>query len=55
MGVRSSQDIFLRKVDEIFESLQGVTSICDDVLVFEQTHAEHDRNLAKVKYPGKMG
>ena len=45
MGIRSSQDIFQRKVDETFEGLQGVTSICDDILVFGRTRAEHDRNL----------
>lgn len=48
MGIRSSQDIFQRKVDEIFEGLQGVTSICDDILVFGRSRAEHDRNLGKV-------
>ncbi|MEW8548052.1 MAG: RNase H-like domain-containing protein [Candidatus Thiodiazotropha sp.] len=48
MGIRSSQDIFQRKVDEIFEGLQGVTSICDDILVFGRSRAEHDLNLEKV-------
>ncbi|MCG8048271.1 MAG: RNase H-like domain-containing protein [Candidatus Thiodiazotropha endolucinida] len=48
MGVRSSQDIYNQKVDEIFEGLQGVTSICDDILVFGRSRAEHDRNLEKV-------
>jgi hypothetical protein len=48
MGIRSSQDIFQRKIDETFEGLQGVTSIIDDLLVFGSTRAEHDRNLKKV-------
>ena len=48
MGIRSSQDLFQRKVDETFESLPGVTSICDDVLVFGRTRTEHDRNLRNV-------
>ena len=48
MGIRSSQDIFQRKVDEIFEGLQGVTSICDDILVFGRSRAEHDLNLETV-------
>ena len=42
MGIRSAQDIFQRKIDEIFEHMQGVTSICDDILVFGNTRAEHD-------------
>ena len=45
MGIHSSQDLFQRKVDETFKSLPGVTSICDNVLVFGCTRTEHDRNL----------
>ena len=48
MGIRSSQDIFQRKVDEMLEGLLGVTSICDDILVFGRTRTEHDSNLEKV-------
>ena len=48
MGIRSAQDIFQRKIDEIFEQMPGVTSICDDILVFGSTRVEHDRKLAKV-------
>ena len=48
MGIRSSQDIFQRKVDEIFEGLQRVTSVCDDILVFGRSRAEHGRNLETV-------
>ena len=33
---------------EIFEGLQGVTSICDDILVFGRSRAEHGRNLETV-------
>ena len=28
--------------------MQGVTSICNDILVFGNTRAEHDRNLTRV-------
>ena len=48
MGIRSSQDIFQRKIDETFENLDGVTSIIDDLLVFGSTRTEHDRNLRNV-------
>ena len=48
LGIRSSNDIFQRKVDEMLEGLLGVTSICDDILVFGRTRAEHDSNLEKV-------
>lgn len=48
MGIRSSQDIFNRKIDETFEGLSGVTSIVDDILVWGKTRSEHDHNLKQV-------
>ena len=48
MGIRSSQDLFSRKIDEFFEDLPGVTSIIDDILVFGQTREEHDKQLKDV-------
>lgn len=48
MGIRSSQDIFNRKIDETFEGLTGVTSIVDDILVWGKTRSEHDSNLKRV-------
>ena len=47
-GIKSSQDIFQQKVDQIFEGLTGVTSIVDDILVFGTTREEHNRNLCAV-------
>ena len=35
MGIRSAQDIFQRKIDEIFEHMHEVSSICDDILVLD--------------------
>ena len=35
-------------MDSIFESLTGVTSIVDDVLVYGRTKQEHDQNLRQV-------
>jgi len=48
MGLKSSMDIFQRKIDESFESLPGVVAIVDDVLVYGKTREEHDRNLRTV-------
>ena len=47
-GIKSSQDIFQHKMDSIFESLTGVTSIVDDLLVYGRTKQEHDQNLRQV-------
>ena len=44
MRIRSSQDSFFRKIDE----LPGVTSIIDDILIFGQTREEHDKHLKDV-------
>ena len=44
-GLNCSQDVFQQKIDKTFEGMIGVTAIIDDILVFGQTRAEHDRNL----------
>jgi hypothetical protein len=36
-GLKSSQDIFQRKIDECYEGLEGVAALVDDVLVYGQT------------------
>jgi hypothetical protein len=48
MGIRSSHDIFSRKIDEFFADLPGVTSIIDDLLIYGNTQQEHDTNLRNV-------
>lgn len=47
-GIKSSQDIFQQKIDEIFEGLTGITSIVDDILVYGRSRQEHDQNLRVV-------
>ena len=44
-GIKSSGDIFIRKVNEIFEGLSGIKAIVDDILIFGRTPKEHDENL----------
>ena len=36
---------FLKKVDEAFGNLPGVTGIADDIVVSERSRTEHDKNL----------
>ncbi len=47
-GLKSSQDMFQRKIDQCLEGLNGVVSIVDDVIVHRQTRHEHDQTLHKV-------
>lgn len=47
-GIRSDQDEFQCKIDEIYEGLQGVTTLVDDILVYGKTREEHDANLRNV-------
>lgn len=39
-GIRSAQDEFQRKIVEIYEGLQGVTTLVDDILVYGKTCEE---------------
>ena len=48
MGLKSSMDIFSRKMDEAFENIPGIVVIVDDILVFGKTREEHDKNLRAV-------
>ena len=44
-GIISAQDLFQQKMDEIFENMQGVTPLIDDVIIHGRTQEEHDQNL----------
>ena len=47
-GLKLSQDEFQRKIDETLEGLHGVCAIVDDILVYDKTRGEHDKNLREV-------
>ena len=42
-GVILSQDIFQRKLDEVYNGIANVTGIADDIVVCGSTESEHDR------------
>ena len=44
-GVKTSQDIFVQRMDESFGGLPGVICIVDDILVYGRNQGEHDRYL----------
>ena len=47
-GLKMSQDIFQRRLDQLIEGLEGVLAIADDIIVFCSTQSEHDKNLRKL-------
>ena len=42
-GIVVSQDIFQRKLDDIYKKIPNVTGIADDIMVFGSTEEEHDQ------------
>ena len=47
-GVIVSQDIFQRKLDEVYRNIPGVTGIADDIIISGSTEEEHDEALIKM-------
>ena len=47
-GLSSAQDIFQKVMTEMFESIDGVEVVVDDILVWGTNEAEHDSRLIKV-------
>jgi len=44
-GIRSAQEVFHKRVHEIFEDIPGVETDIDDILVWGRTLQEHDERL----------
>ena len=42
-GIVVSQDIFQRKLDDIYKKISNVIGIADDIVVFGSTEEEHDQ------------
>ena len=47
-GLICAQEIFQKKVDEVFGDLPGVTGIADDIVIFGRTRSEQDKSLKGV-------
>ena len=47
-GVVVSQDIFQRKLDDIYKNIPNVTGIADDIIIFGSTEEEHDQAFISV-------
>ena len=47
-GLSSAQDIYQKVMTEMFEDIEGVEVVVDDILVWGTNEAEHDSRLIKV-------
>ncbi|KAK3737375.1 hypothetical protein QZH41_002290 [Actinostola sp. cb2023] len=46
-GIHSAQEVFHKRLHELFQDLSGVETDIDDILVWGRTREEHDERLAK--------
>ena len=44
-GIKSAQEVFQKKFDEVCENLEGCFKIVDDVIISRKSKQEHDQNL----------
>ncbi|VDI46803.1 Hypothetical predicted protein [Mytilus galloprovincialis] len=47
-GIKSAQEVFQKRVSQLFENLKGVETDIDDILVWGTTRKEHDDRLRSV-------
>ena len=56
MGMVVASDSFQKKLDSVYIGLPGVTGIADDMIIYEKSELEHDRNLLQfLKTPKSNG
>ena len=41
-GKNITSDVFQQKLDEVFQNIQGITGIADDMIIFRRSQEEHD-------------
>ena len=47
-GIRSAQEVFQKRISQLFEGLEGVETDIDDILVWGRSRQEHDDRLRTV-------
>ena len=53
-GISSAQDVFQSIMSEMFEDIEGVEVVVDDLLIWGETEEEHDSRLEKVLQRAKQ-
>ncbi|CAC5369074.1 unnamed protein product [Mytilus coruscus] len=47
-GIRSAQEVYQKRISQIFENLEGVETDIDDIIIWGQTEEEHGRSFQTV-------
>ena len=47
-GLKTSQDVFQRAMDQILDGLPGIVTIADDIVVYGTDENDHDENLHRL-------
>ena len=42
MGMNVASDVFQKKIDEIFQNVQGITGIADNMIIYGKSQEEHN-------------
>ena len=42
MGTNVTSDVFQKKLNEVFQNVQGITGMADDMILFRRSQEEHD-------------
>lgn len=47
-GINSAQEVFHKRISQMFEDIEGVVTYIDDLLIYASDKKEHDRRLRQV-------
>ena len=42
MGTNVTSNVFQKKLDEVFQNVQDITGIADDMIIYGRSQEEHD-------------
>ena len=45
MGIKSAPEVYQRRMEQVFEGIQGVKVIMDDIITYGSNQEEHDTRL----------
>ena len=45
MGINCSSEIFQNAIEEAIDGVEGAMNLIDDIIVWEATEFEHDKNF----------
>ena len=51
-GIKSASEVFQKKNEAVFEGIEGIHIVADDIIIAASTVEEHDKILHKVLQRG---